>query len=43
MTDVITTVEELGGDVLLIVPPFTLANRPNLSLHLLQACAEEEN
>ena len=27
------------ADVLLIVPPFALSNRPSLGVHLLQACA----
>jgi ribosomal peptide maturation radical SAM protein 1 len=32
----------MHGDVLLIVPPFALLNRPSLASHLLQACAGEQ-
>lgn len=30
------------ADVLLIVPPFTVANQPSIGVHMLQACAREE-
>jgi ribosomal peptide maturation radical SAM protein 1 len=39
MTDIFRSEPE--GDILLVVPPFTVANRPGLGVHTLQACARE--